>query len=149
MYADGIGEDAHGERLLMESSSGAVKENFPHTMGDTVKLIQSAAEVLKAEAMTVQDARLETFLKRKVLMVHLVTQKMTLSSVCALQNKKYKVGGTAFSHRSKQVGRTAGMAEDVRAAGYHHGKQFIKANTMYTLLNCLILNEYVILGCVG
>jgi hypothetical protein len=91
VYADGIGEDAHGERLLMESSSGAVKENFPHTMGDTVKLIQSAAEVLKAEAMTVQDARLETFLKRKVLIVHLVTQKMTLSSVCALQNKKYKV----------------------------------------------------------
>lgn len=91
LYADGIGEDAHGERLVMESSSGAVKENLPHTMGDTVKLVQSATELLKTEVISLQDASLDTFLDRKVMIIQLVMQKMTLCSVSVLKDKKYEV----------------------------------------------------------
>ena len=57
LYADGVGEDAHVERLVMESSSGAVKEHLPYTMGDTAKLIQSATELLKTELISQQDGR--------------------------------------------------------------------------------------------
>jgi hypothetical protein len=76
---------------VLEASSGALGEDVSHSNGDTLKLIQSATEILKTELLNNLDCSYSTFLRRKVLIIQTVTNKMTLSSVSLLDNEKYKV----------------------------------------------------------
>ncbi|GAB5586392.1 hypothetical protein Unana1_01292 [Umbelopsis nana] len=64
-------------------------------------------------------ADFDTFLKRKVLLVQLVMQTMTLCSVSVLKDKKYKVVELR-SNTASQVGRTtvAGKASSISGYGY-------------------------------
>ncbi|KAI9277319.1 hypothetical protein BC943DRAFT_284930, partial [Umbelopsis sp. AD052] len=62
-----------------------------HSNGDTLKLIQSATEILRAELLNNLDCSYSTFLRRKVMVIQTVMNKMTLSSVSLLDNERYKV----------------------------------------------------------
>ncbi|KAG2171880.1 hypothetical protein INT44_006109 [Umbelopsis vinacea] len=90
-YADGLGEASHGEVIVLEASSGALSEDVSHSNGDTLKLIQSATEILRAELLNNLDCSYSTFLRRKVMVIQTVMNKMTLSSVSLLDNERYKV----------------------------------------------------------
>lgn len=90
-YVDGLGEANHGEEIVLEASSGALNEDVSHSNGDTLKLIQSATEILKAELLNNLDCSYTTFLRRKILILQTVTNKLTLSSVSLLDETRYKV----------------------------------------------------------
>lgn len=75
----------------MEALSGALSEDVSNSNGDTLKLIQSATEILKAEMLDNLDCSYTTFLRRKILIVQTVKNKMTLSSVSLLDETRYKV----------------------------------------------------------
>jgi hypothetical protein len=90
-YVDGLGEATHVEEIVLEASSGALSEDVSHSNGDTLKLIQSVTEILKAELLNNLDCSYTTFLRRKILIVQTVTNKMTLSSVSLLDETRYKV----------------------------------------------------------
>jgi len=68
-----------------------LSEDVSHSNGDTLKLIQSATEIPKAELLNNLDCSYTTFLRRKILIVQTVTNKMTLSSVSLLDETRYKV----------------------------------------------------------
>jgi hypothetical protein len=90
-YVEGLGKETHGEKIVLEASSGALSEDVSHFNGDTLKLIQSATEILKAELLNNLDCSYTTFLRRKILIVQTVTNKMTLPSVSLLDETRYKV----------------------------------------------------------
>lgn len=90
-YVDGLGISRYGENIVLEASSGAIKEDVNHSNGDSLKLIQCASEILKSEMMDNLDAAFSTFTKREVLIVQTIKNKMTLSAVSLSSTTTYKV----------------------------------------------------------
>jgi hypothetical protein len=72
-----MGYDVYNEeRVVMESSSGPIKENIRHTVDDTVKQVHSSV------------ASYLTVVKALAFEIHLVQATMTLSTVCLNNNYK-------------------------------------------------------------
>lgn len=88
---DGLGIARTKEILLMEASSGALREHVADTRADTLKLMGAAAEVLRVEAANHLSSSFDCYLKLKVLTVHTAKNVMTLSSVSFTAQKKFKV----------------------------------------------------------
>ncbi|KAI9283434.1 hypothetical protein BC943DRAFT_263403, partial [Umbelopsis sp. AD052] len=58
---------------------------------DTKRLMQSAMEILRAEVTKYRKARVDTFVKRRILTVHRIADKMTLIEVSLTKRNKYKL----------------------------------------------------------
>lgn len=65
-YADGIGYTGQDERLIMEASSGGLKEDIDHTLGDSLKLLENLAAILNTYRSKYINSNEETFSKLKV-----------------------------------------------------------------------------------
>ncbi|KAF7725451.1 hypothetical protein EC973_009625 [Apophysomyces ossiformis] len=71
---DGLGTARLGrtkmEEVLIESSSGISQENVPHTLDDTIKLLECSTKSLLSEASVRKEASFESFKKMKVYCLH-------------------------------------------------------------------------------
>lgn len=80
-FVDGMGDDVYNEeRVVMESSSGAIKENIRHTVDDTVKQVHSTIAILNSDIRHHMNAISHTMTKTSAFGIHLVRTTMTLSA---------------------------------------------------------------------
>ncbi|KAI9474269.1 MAG: hypothetical protein EXX96DRAFT_462875, partial [Benjaminiella poitrasii] len=80
-HADGIGYTGQDERLLMEASSGGLEEDFNHTLGDSLKLLENLAAILNTYRTKYLNSNRTTFSRLKVFGIHCVKTTITLVSV--------------------------------------------------------------------
>lgn len=72
-FVDGMGYDIYNEeRVVMESSSGAIKENIRHTVDDTVKQVYSTIAILNSDIRHHMNAISHIMTKTSAFGIHLV-----------------------------------------------------------------------------
>ncbi|KAI7869251.1 uncharacterized protein EV154DRAFT_398211, partial [Mucor mucedo] len=82
-YADGIGYTGQDERLLMEASSGGLEENFDHTLGDSLKLMENLTAILDTYRSKYLNSNKTTFSRLNVFGIQCIKTTITLMSVSA------------------------------------------------------------------
>ncbi|KAF1796090.1 hypothetical protein FB192DRAFT_1425403 [Mucor lusitanicus] len=83
-YIDALGTlTTHNnmELIIVEASSGQLKENTAHSIEDTLKILECGISSLRKEAAHYNDASLSTFKKLKVYGVHVIKSQVTLSEI--------------------------------------------------------------------
>ncbi|KAI8150122.1 hypothetical protein BJV82DRAFT_10419 [Fennellomyces sp. T-0311] len=82
-YLDALGK-MHSlssmESVLVEASSGGLQEDVVHTIEDSIKSIECATASLQTQAMRYKRASISTFKKLQVFSIHIIKNKMTLST---------------------------------------------------------------------
>ncbi|KAG1138244.1 hypothetical protein G6F37_000027 [Rhizopus arrhizus] len=74
-YIDALGTlTTHNnmELIIVEASSGQLKENTIHSIEDTLKILECGISSLRKEAAHYNDASLSTFMKLKVYGIHVI-----------------------------------------------------------------------------
>ncbi|KAI8148391.1 hypothetical protein BJV82DRAFT_506912 [Fennellomyces sp. T-0311] len=82
-YLDALGKmtmNSEMEVVVVEASSGIVSENVSHTIGDTLKSLECATASLAGQASKYRHASFATFQKLQVFSIHVIKNKMTLST---------------------------------------------------------------------
>ncbi|KAI9354169.1 hypothetical protein BD770DRAFT_325080 [Pilaira anomala] len=69
------------ELIIVEASSGQLKENATHSIEDTLKILECGISSLRKEAAHYNDSSLSTFMKLKVYGVHVIKSQVTLSEI--------------------------------------------------------------------
>ncbi|KAG2178331.1 hypothetical protein INT44_001481 [Umbelopsis vinacea] len=91
-YGEGVGiNQTYGKFMVMVTSSGAQEEVFAQSRVDTKRLMQSAMAILRAEVTKYRKASVGTFVKRRILIVHTIADKMILIEVSLTKRNKYKL----------------------------------------------------------
>ncbi|KAG1453231.1 hypothetical protein G6F46_011567 [Rhizopus delemar] len=83
-YIDALGTlTTHNnmELIIVEASSGQLKENTIHSIEDTLKILKCGMSLLRKEAAHYNDASLSTFMKLKFYGVHVIKSQVTLSEI--------------------------------------------------------------------
>ncbi|KAI8992196.1 hypothetical protein BDF20DRAFT_811162 [Mycotypha africana] len=83
-YIDALGTlttQNNMELIIVEASSGQLKENTTHSIEDTLKILECGISSLRKEASHYNDASLSTFMKLKVFGVHVIKSQVTLSEI--------------------------------------------------------------------
>ncbi|KAG2221205.1 hypothetical protein INT45_000245 [Circinella minor] len=78
------------ESVLMEASSGNDCENVPHTLGDTIKLLECSTNSLLVESKNYKDASYEAFKNLKVNTIHTIKNEITLNQVSVLDSSRWQ-----------------------------------------------------------
>jgi hypothetical protein len=66
LFADGLGRDsANNEQILVESSSNIIEEGVDHTIGGTVKQLESLSNSVNLEKVKYKNASVNTFTNLK------------------------------------------------------------------------------------
>ncbi|CAO0793652.1 unnamed protein product [Mucor circinelloides] len=78
------------ELIIVEASSGQLKENTTHSIEDTLKILECGISSLRKEAAHYNDASLSTFLKLKVYGVHVIKSQVTLSEISLNDENHWK-----------------------------------------------------------
>ncbi|KAG0938528.1 hypothetical protein G6F30_007717 [Rhizopus arrhizus] len=76
------------ELIIVEASSGAIKENTAHTIEDSLKILECSVSALRKEVAHYKNASLETFKKLKVYSLQAIKNQVTLSEM-SLYVKNY------------------------------------------------------------
>ena len=87
-YADGIGYSGEEERLLMESSSGGLRENVGRTLGDYLKMLGNFVEMLNTYRSKYQNCNKMTFSKLKVFGIQCIMTTIIRISVSTCDDGK-------------------------------------------------------------
>ncbi|KAI7895280.1 uncharacterized protein EV154DRAFT_559695 [Mucor mucedo] len=66
------------ELIVIESSSGRLKEHTTHTIEDSLKILECGVATLKKEAMHYKNASVSTFKRLKVFSVQVIKTQVTL-----------------------------------------------------------------------
>ncbi|KAK4515823.1 uncharacterized protein ATC70_010780 [Mucor velutinosus] len=69
------------ELIIVEASSGQLKENTVHSIEDTLKILECGISSLRKEAAHYNGASLSTFMKLKVYGIHVIKSQVTLSEI--------------------------------------------------------------------
>ncbi|KAI8333602.1 hypothetical protein BC941DRAFT_473351 [Chlamydoabsidia padenii] len=83
-YADALGVFQNANKMeviVVEASSGILKERTAHTIEDCLKLLECSVKSLQKEAMLNKDASMKTFGKLKVFAIQVIKNQVTLSEV--------------------------------------------------------------------
>ncbi|ORX55539.1 hypothetical protein DM01DRAFT_1285937, partial [Hesseltinella vesiculosa] len=78
------------EHLIIESSSSSLEESVPHTLDDSIKLIECSTMVLSQEASARKDCSWKLFKQTKVLCVQVICNQITLSVTKFLDRNRWK-----------------------------------------------------------
>ncbi|KAG1046841.1 hypothetical protein G6F43_010690 [Rhizopus delemar] len=81
-YIDALGTlTTHNnmELIIVEASSGQLKENTIHSIEDTLKILKCGMSLLRKEVAHYNGASLSTFMKLKLYGVHVIKSQVTLS----------------------------------------------------------------------
>ncbi|ORX55536.1 hypothetical protein DM01DRAFT_1021688 [Hesseltinella vesiculosa] len=78
------------EHLIIESSSGGLEESVPHTLDDSIKLIECSTMALSQEASARKDCSWNLFKNVKVLCIQVICSQITLSVTQFLDRSKWK-----------------------------------------------------------
>ncbi|KAI8970145.1 hypothetical protein BDF20DRAFT_889586 [Mycotypha africana] len=76
------------ELIIVEASSGAIKENTSHTIEDSLKILECSVSALKKEVAHYKNASLKTFKRLKVYSLQVIRTQVTLSEM-SLYDKNY------------------------------------------------------------
>ncbi|KAI8336617.1 hypothetical protein BC941DRAFT_353896 [Chlamydoabsidia padenii] len=91
-YADALGVLRNGnnmEVIVVEASSGMLKEHVTHTIEDCLKLLECSIKSLQKEATLNADASMNTFKKLKVFTIQVIKNQVTLSEVYMNDQKSW------------------------------------------------------------
>ncbi|CAO3672392.1 unnamed protein product [Rhizopus stolonifer] len=69
------------ELVIVEASSGRLREHTTHTIEDSLKILECGVAALKKESIHFKNASLETFKKLKVYSFHVIKTQVTLSEM--------------------------------------------------------------------
>ncbi|KAG1623741.1 hypothetical protein G6F45_010687 [Rhizopus arrhizus] len=78
------------ELIVVESSSGRLKEHTSHTIEDSLKVLECGVAALKKEAIHYKNASLDTFKKLKVYSVQIIKTQVTLSELSLFNESHWK-----------------------------------------------------------
>ncbi|KAG2193551.1 hypothetical protein INT47_010329 [Mucor saturninus] len=69
------------ELIIVEASSGQLKEHITHSIEDTLKILECGISSLRKEAAYYNDAFLSKFMSLEVYRVHVIESQVTLSAI--------------------------------------------------------------------
>ncbi|KAI7853074.1 hypothetical protein BDC45DRAFT_175528 [Circinella umbellata] len=78
------------ELVVVESSSGMIKENTTHTIEDTIKTLECNVAALRKEASHYNNATLETFKKLSTYGIQVIKTNVVLSKTSMVNKDKWK-----------------------------------------------------------
>lgn len=93
-YADGIAYATSvglldDERVIVEVSSGALTENIQHTLGDSLKLLESLTCIIVLKASKFSNAKFTTLQRYKAIGIHVIKRTITMSVLAINDDKKF------------------------------------------------------------
>ncbi|KAI9328818.1 hypothetical protein BD770DRAFT_477964 [Pilaira anomala] len=78
------------ELIIVEASSGAIKEDTTHTIEDSLKILECSASALKKEVAHYKYASLKTFKRLKVYSLQIIRTQVTLSEMSLYDKNHWK-----------------------------------------------------------
>ncbi|KAI7896644.1 uncharacterized protein EV154DRAFT_558258 [Mucor mucedo] len=78
------------ELIIVEASSGAIKEDTTHTIEDSLKILECSASALKKEVAHYKNASLKTFKMLKVYSLQIIRTQVTLSEMSLYDKNHWK-----------------------------------------------------------